>query len=266
MAHEKIVAVYDKLGKAKDAMRALEASGFSTSDISLLNRDALTNSDIHDTNLWQRLFGRNVADHESSVYNRTIQSGGAILTLRVPDSEVSRAMQILDVHHPMDMNEKGSSWDMTTPIASSTPASKAVAPPPVVPKTTASAFSKEEVLRLAEEHLDVGKRQVETGKARIRRFVIEEPVESQVTLHEEHAAMLRRTVSEPHLVKDIDWTDKTIEITETDEQAVVSKTARVTEEVVIRKEGSDHVETVRDRVRHQQVEIDRLPRDTKKAA
>ena len=155
-----------------------------------------------------RLPGRNVADHESSVYNRTIQSGGAILTLRVPDSEVSRAMQILDVHHPMDMNEKGSSWDMTTPIASSTPASKAVAPPSVVPRTTATTFSKEEVLRLAEEHLDVGKRQVETGKARIRRFVIEEPAESQVTLHEEHAAMLRRTVSDPHLVKDIDWTDK----------------------------------------------------------
>ena len=53
MAHEKIVAVYDKLGKAKDAMRALEASGFSTSDISLLNRDALTNSKHSDTNLWQ---------------------------------------------------------------------------------------------------------------------------------------------------------------------------------------------------------------------
>ena len=266
MAYEKIVAVYDKMGKAKDAMRALEASGFPTSDISLLNRDALTDSDAHDAGLWKRLFGRNIADHESSIYNRTIQSGGAILTLRAPDSEVPRAMQILDVHHPIDMGEKNSSWDMTAPVAASTPASKAVAPPPVVPKTTATTFNKEEVLRLAEEHLDVGKRQVETGKARVRRFVVEEPVESQVTLHEEHASLLRRTVSEPRLTKDIDWTDKTIEITETDEQAVVTKTARVIEEVVIRKEGTDHVETVRDRIRHQQVEIDRLPRDIKKAA
>jgi uncharacterized protein (TIGR02271 family) len=263
MAYEKIVAVYDKLGKAKDAMRALEASGFPTGDISLLNRDALTDSDVHDAGLWRRLFGRNIADHESSIYNRTIQSGGAILTLRAPDSEVPRAMQILDVHHPIDMGEKNSSWDMTSPIAS-TPASKAVAPPPVVPKATVTNSGKEEVLRLAAEHLDIGKRQVETGKARIRRFVIEEPVESQVTLHEEHAALLRRTVSDPRMVKDIDWTDKTIEITETDEQAVVTKTAHVAEEVVIRKEGSDHVETIRDKVRHQQVEIDRLARDSNK--
>ena len=172
-------------------------------------------------------------------------------------------MQILDVHHPIDMGEKNSSWDMTAPIAS-TPASKAVAPPPVVPKTTVTNSGKEEVLRLAAEHLDIGKRQIETGKARIRRFVIEEPVESQVTLHEEHAALLRRTVSDPRMVKDIDWTDKTIEITETDEQAVVTKTAHVAEEVVIRKEGSDHVETIRDKVRHQQVEIDRLARDFNK--
>ena len=265
MAYEKIVAVYDKLGKAKDAMRALEANGFSSSDISLLHRDTLTDSDLRDVGLWRRLFGRNVADQESAVYTRSINSGGAVLTLRSPDSEVSRAMKILDVHHPMEFNEKASSWDMTA--SSSTPASKAVLPPPVVPKdATASTFSKEEVLRLAEEHLDVGKRQVETGKARIRRFVVEQPVESQVTLHEEHAAMLRRAASDPRSIKDVDWTDKTIEITETAEQAVVTKSVHVAEEVVIRKEGSDRVETVRDKVRRQQVEIERLPRDTRKVA
>jgi uncharacterized protein (TIGR02271 family) len=266
MAYEKIVAVYDKLGKAKDAVRALEASGFSTGDISLLHRDTLTDTEVRDPGLWRRLFGRNVADHESAVYTRSIDTGGAVLTLRLPESEVPRAMKILDVHHPLDLNERASSWDMTAPVASSTPASKAVLPPPLAPKTSVTTTSgKEEVLRLAEEHLDVSKRQVETGKARIRRFVIEEPIESQVTLHEEHAAMLRRTVSDPRLVKDVDWTDKTIEITETTEQAVVTKTVHVAEEVVVRKEGSDHVETVRDKIRRQQVEIERLPRDKKAA-
>jgi uncharacterized protein (TIGR02271 family) len=263
MAYEKIVAAYDKLGKAKDAMRALEASGFPTSDISILNREGLTNAEVHDASLWRRLFGRNVGENESAVYGRTIDSGGAVLTVRLPESEVSRAMKILDVHHPLDLNERSSSWDMTAPV-SSTPASKAVAPPPVA-KTAATTTGKEEVLRLAEEHLDVGKRQVETGRARIRRFVIEQPVESQVTLHEEHAALLRRTVSDPRLTKDVDWTDKTIEITETAEQAVITKSVHVAEEVVVRKEGSDHVETVRDKIRRQQVEIERLPRDKKVA-
>jgi uncharacterized protein (TIGR02271 family) len=258
MAYEKIVAVYDKAGKAKEAVRALEASGFPSADISLLNRDSLTDAEVHEAGLWRRLFGRNVGDHESAVYGRTIEAGGAVLTLRLPDAHVVRAMKILDVHNPVDVNERASSFGISAPPATKTAATS----PPEASKTV----GKEEVLRLAEEQLDVGKRQIETGRARIRRFVTEKPVETQVTLHEEHAEMVRRAVSDPALVKDIDWTDKTIEITETSEQAVVNKIARVAEEVVIRRQGSDHVETVRDTVRRQQVELERLPRDVKKAA
>jgi uncharacterized protein (TIGR02271 family) len=261
MAYEKIVAVYDKSAKAKDAMRALESAGFSTGDISLLNRDALTNTDVNDAGLWRRLFGRDIGDHQSSVYSRAIETGGAVLTVRLPESDVPRAMKILDVHHPQNLNEAAGTWE------AGTPASKAVVPPPLSPKLSSTVTTgKEEVLRLAEEHLDVAKRQVETGKARIRRFVIEEPVESQVTLHEEHASMLRRPSTDRGTIKDVDWTDKVIEITETTEQAVVTKSAHIAEEVVVRKEGSDHVETVRDKIRRQQVEIERLPRDSRKVA
>src|SRR6516225_2547221 len=184
MAYEKIVAVYDKAAKAKEAARALETSGFAAGDISVLNRDSLTDAEIHEAGLWRRLFGRNVGDHESAVYGRTIESCGAVLTLRTADTEVPRAMKILDVHNPVDVNERAASLGVAPP-----PAAKAsVTTPPVTTKPVA----KEEVLRLAEEQLDVGKRQVETGRARIRRFVIEKPVESKVTLHEEHAEMLRR--------------------------------------------------------------------------
>jgi stress response protein YsnF len=43
----------------------------------------------------------------------------------------------------------------------------------------------------------------------------------------------------------------------TDEEAVVGKTARVKEEIVVHKEATDRVETVRDTVRRQDVEIER---------
>jgi uncharacterized protein (TIGR02271 family) len=262
MAYEKIVAVYDKSAKGKDAMRALESAGFSPSDMSLLNRDALTNTDVKDAGLWRRLFGRDIGSNQSLLYSRAIDNGGAVLTLRLPESDVPRAMKILDVHQPQNVNETAADWDATGTLTS-----KAVTPPPVAPKVANTITTgREEVLRLAEEHLDVAKRQVETGKARIRRFVIEEPVESQVTLHEEHASLLRRPVTDTKALKDVDWTDKTIEVTETAEQAVISKTARVAEEVVVRREGSDHVETVRDKVRRQQVEIDRLPAGPRKVA
>jgi uncharacterized protein (TIGR02271 family) len=172
------------------------------------------------------------------------------------------------VHSPVDISdrsaEKQSAATKTIPVDSPT------APPPSIssasPMAPHRAAVKEEVLRLAEEQLDIGKRQVETGRARVRRFVVEQPVESKVTLREEHTQMLRRPVSDPSAAKDVDWSEKIIEIIETAEQPVVTKTTRIAEEVVIRREGSDRVEIVRETIRRQQVELERLPGDVKKAA
>jgi len=52
-------------------------------------------------------------------------------------------------------------------------------------------------------------------------------------------------------------------VTETAEHALVGKTARIVEEVALRKVGTDHVETVHDKLRRQQVEIERRGTDGK---
>ncbi|HEX8895146.1 MAG TPA: DUF2382 domain-containing protein, partial [Terriglobales bacterium] len=65
-------------------------------------------------------------------------------------------------------------------------------------------------------------------------------------------------ITDPSYVADIDWSDRAYEVTETAEQAVVSKTARVVEEVSLRKTGTDRVETVKDTVRRQQVEVEKV--------
>jgi stress response protein YsnF len=127
-----------------------------------------------------------------------------------------------------------------------------------VSATAAAPASAPVKSALAEEQINVGKRLVQEGTTRIRRFVTETPVETQVTLHEEHARVLRRAISDPNYVRNLDWTDKTIEITETVEEPVVTKSVHVAEEVVIQREGSDHVKTVKDKVRRQQVEVERV--------
>jgi uncharacterized protein (TIGR02271 family) len=119
----------------------------------------------------------------------------------------------------------------------------------------------EEIFRLAEEQLNVDKRVVQDGTTRIRRFVTETPVEAQVTLHEEHAQVIRRAISDPTFVRDVDWTEKTIEVTETAEEPVITKSVHIAEEVVIRKEATDSVRTLRDKVRRQQVEVERIHLD-----
>ena len=253
MAYEKIVAVYDRAEKAREAARALASSGFVSSDISVLNSGSVSDKDASDGSVWQRLFGRSVPDEETAAYRRTINSGGAVLTLRTPDREVDRAMKILNVHGPTNFEDRSGSTLTSTRMSAT------------APTEICGLDGAEEVLRLAEEQIDIGKQQVATGKSRIRRFLTEQPVEQQITLHEEHYEVSRREVNDPQLAKDIDWKDRTIEVIETREQPVVTKTARIAEEVVIRRRGSDHVETIRDTVRRQQLEVERVS-DVKKAA
>ena len=254
MTYEKIVTLFDTPEHAEAASRNLQAAGYSANDISIVNNKTLTSGGtaIREPGLWHRLFGRDIEQHEAVVYGRTVESGGVVLTLRAPDTEVPRAMGILNAHKVVDVQQRAQEHGLVSEAAP--------APPPAAAKaaaTVASAIGKDQVLRLAEEQLDVGKKLVQEGTTRIRRFVTEKPVEAKVTLHEEHAQVVRRAISDPNYVKDIDWSEQTIEVTETAEEPVVRKTSRIAEEVVISKEGTEREETVRDTVRRQQVDVER---------
>jgi uncharacterized protein (TIGR02271 family) len=95
---------------------------------------------------------------------------------------------------------------------------------------------------------------VSGGTNRVRRYVVETPVEGQVALQGEKVVVDRYPVTGGQPVAE--FTDKTIEMTEANEKPVVSKTARVTEEVSLHKEATDRVETVRGTVRRNEVEIE----------
>ena len=119
--------------------------------------------------------------------------------------------------------------------------------------------AKSDTIQLAEEFLNVGKRAVRGGTTRIRRYTVEKPVEENVTLHNERVVLDRRPVTDGRVLANADFTDKTISMTEMNEEAVVSKTARVVEEIGLHKESSDRVETVRDTLRKDDVEVEQVP-------
>ena len=114
-----------------------------------------------------------------------------------------------------------------------------------------------------EEELVVGKRLVDQGGVRVYRRVVEVPVEESVNLRGEHVVMERRPVDRAVTTGDQAFEDRTIELTETAEEAVVTKNARVVEEVLVGKTESQRVETVHDTVRKTKVEVEEIPaRDT----
>ena len=258
MTYEKIVTLYDTAEHAEAAKRSLEQAGFAPSEISMISSKTLglAGDKLGEPGLWHRLFGRDIQQFEATVYGRTVEAGGVVLTVRVPETDAARATSILNAHRSIDLTKRAEQEGL---IAATTTAAK---PQPVrqAPVTAAAgAITGEQVLALAEEQINVGKRQIQEGTTRIRRFVTETPVEAQITLHEEHTRVLRRASTDPNYIRNIDWTDKTIEVTETAEEPVVTKSVRITEEVVVQREGSDHVKTVHDKVRRQQVEVERVP-------
>ena len=112
----------------------------------------------------------------------------------------------------------------------------------------------EEVIPLGEEVLEVSKRTENRGTARIHRYVVETPVEQQVTLQSERVVVERRRPMNDRVTGEI-LTEVTVEVVETAEVPVVEKRARLREEVVVRTERTQQVETVRETVRRDEVDI-----------
>jgi uncharacterized protein (TIGR02271 family) len=245
MSYEKVVAVYDSEQNASAALTSLISAGYRASDISVIrNEGEAEKAGLHEPGIWKRLFGRDLEHEEATVLGRSFKEGYVIVVVRVAESHAPSVMSLLDRHKPVDV------LDRAKAMAEATAAAEARTP---------LKSEDQEMLRLAEEQINVGKRLVESGHTSVRRYVVQKPVDANITLHEEHVEVIRRAISDPAHVTDTDWSDKTIEVTDTKEEAVVDKTAHIIEEVVIRKLGSDRTQTVHDTVRRQQVLVERMP-------
>ena len=205
-------------------------------------------------------------------------------------------MGILESTHPIDLEERSASWREDgwagyEPVAHAPTGTTAAVPhgesagldeaidrtvgssvgsvrpqpatsavrPSVAPASGADRIvnaASDEVIQLAEEELQVGKREVGRGSVRIRSYVTERPVEEQVELRQERVTIDRQPVDRALQAGDAAFEERTIEAVERGEEAVISKVARVTEEIRLHKEVDHETETVHDSVRKQEVEVE----------
>ncbi len=255
MTDQTIVAVYDTPAHAELAVQDLIQAKVPESAIhrhaqegSYAGSSTTATTRTEEPGFWASLFGGE-PDHDTSVYDRSVSGGSNAVSVKVPDEHVTAVMDILERHNPIDIDERAGSYGLTqttttrTPLAAAAPMAGA-----------AKAATDGGTIQLSEETLAVGKRVVNRGTTRIRRFVVETPVEEQVSLHDERVTIERHPVTDSRSVAD-SFSDKVIEVTESAEEAVVAKTARVREEIGIKKEATDRTETVRDTVRREDVEI-----------
>jgi uncharacterized protein (TIGR02271 family) len=116
---------------------------------------------------------------------------------------------------------------------------------------------------VVQEDLKIGKREVQRGGVRVFSRIIETPVNESVNLREEHVNVERRPVDQPISAADVGaFKEQSIEMRETAEEAVVQKSARVVEEVLVNKEVTQRQEQINDTVRRTDVQVEQLGADS----
>lgn len=229
-----------------------------------------TDSDQHEsgiTRFFKSLFG---SDNDDTDRFSRVATGGAIITVHARSAdEAEQVADLLDEYGAVDVDDvynqnygSDTIYGHTTTDQYNTAGNLSsdttegnLGSDTTVGTTEGSSNS----IPVIEENLRVGKREVNTGGVRLRSRIVSKPVEESLRLREEYVRVERTPVDRPATTADLDnFQEGTIEMTETAEVPVVSKEARVVEEVSIGKEVEHHDEVIRDTVRNTEVEVEQL--------
>ena len=272
MAQQTITAFFDSRADATNAVEKLAEAGITRTSIRLLpKQEGLSGSAVaspydyerDEKGFWATLSDMLIPEEDRATYSEGMHRGGTTVIVTVDETHVERAAGILEEHGSVNMDEREESWRQEgwsgyrfAAGGSGSAVGTSAADVPLAAGTSDRAGTQR--IPIVEEKMRVGKRQVEGGRVKVRSYVVETPVEEQVSLRQETVHVERRPVDrELSDATDANaFRDRTIEVEERDEEAVISKEARVKEEVVVSKEVEQRTQTVSDKVRRTEVDID----------
>jgi uncharacterized protein (TIGR02271 family) len=243
MSHS-VIGIFDSTSDAQRAINHLVNTGFTRERVDLSDCSRADNSEKDKepdgiTRFFNNLFGSN----DDARNHADVARRGCVVTVHTQSMQESElAADILDEYGAVDVNDRAMSYRNETSGGTST-----------------TATSEGTAIPIIEEELQIGKRVVETGGVRLRSRIIERPVEETLRLREEHITVERNPVNRPATEADLaNFKEGTAEFIERSEEAVISKEARVVEEVRINKEASERNKTIRDTVHRTDVDVDKI--------
>jgi uncharacterized protein (TIGR02271 family) len=176
-----------------------------------------------------------VPEHEAHYYAEGVRRGGTLVTVHArSDGVADCAAEVMRRHGAVDIDERAAQWKG---------------------QGWSGRLGTGEVLPVAKEDLVVGKREVSGGNVRVYTHVVDKPVEETVELRDRHAEVERRPVDRPLAAGDDAFKERSLEVRESAEEPVVSKRARVTEEVRVGAKESKREKTIRGTVRDTKVDV-----------
>jgi uncharacterized protein (TIGR02271 family) len=143
-----------------------------------------------------------------------------------------------------------------------------VAGRPGVEGRDTSGPTTDDAMTRSEEHLTAGTEQVQTGKARLRKYVVTETEQVEVPVSREEVTLEREPITEANrgaAYSGGDITEEEHEVTLKAERPVVTTETEAVERVRLGKETVASTETVSGEVRKEQVELVDDPTGTSKS-
>lgn len=291
-----VIGVYDSDTQADNALNELLASGFSRNDVQLsTNAAGAAESEAGGTGIghfFRTLFGMEEPHEHHGLYAEAVRRGSCVLTVNAADDEQrERAVEIMNRYEPVNIEERAAHWrsrgwtgydESAPPLSESeiaqersryvsgrdisgtdnTATQTGFVQTPTGAQTPAAGNVSAQAgatFPVVEEELKVGKREVQRGGVRIYQRVRETPVEESVQLREEHVKVERHPVNQPATEADMAaFKEGAVELREMAEEPVVSKTARVVEEVVVGKEIEQTTADIKDTLRKTEIEVEPL--------
>lgn len=220
--------------------------------------------------MWATIRNAFLPDEDRHIYEEGVRRGGFLLTADVDEYEIDDAIRALDNAHvnSIDIDQRSGEWKAEgwqPPVAGAGLAGVSLSGAGQSGDRAASGerdmlvqADAGESMRLpvVEEQLVVGKREVERGGVRVRSYLTQQPVHEQIRLREERINVERHPVD--RAVGAETFREGAIEVTASAEEAVVQKTARVVEEVLVGKEVTERREDISETLRHTEVQVERL--------
>ncbi|AKF03602.1 YsnF/AvaK domain-containing protein [Sandaracinus amylolyticus] len=241
-----VVGLFDGASSAL-VEKELQDAGFTRGDVQL--RRSMLGGSVHDL---QRI-GIPRADAER--YEDAVARGRILVTVDANEADAPRAAEIMARYETgaRDAPPTGTTLDEGRLESIRSQSAHATG-------ETGARRVGEKVIPVVEETMEIGKREIERGGARVHTRLVERPIEQDVELREERVRVERVPVDRPASVTDIAAARRAgdISLRERAEQAVVGKTARVVEEVHVGKEIATRTEHIRDTVKRTEVEVDRV--------
>jgi len=203
-----------------------------------------------------------VSESDARLYENRLKAGGVLVTVRTSDAQADRVADILDSNGARDVDENDSTRSDVTHTGSTLAGTGTTNRLTSDTGTTRSDVRKndlrgEKSIPVVEERVEVGKREVSRRGVRIYSDVQERPVDKDIELREEHIHVERRPADRPATEADLQaFREGTIELTETREEPMVRKEARVVEEVIVGKDVNTRREKVHETARHTDVRVE----------